>query len=106
MSTTDQPRPQGAGRAGAGRRPTGLWVAVAVLLAIGIVVPLCVFLYDSVTPTLWGFPFYYWFQFAMIPVVSILTFVAFQLSLAATRKDREQLGMPAEPDGRNGGDRS
>jgi Protein of unknown function (DUF3311) len=102
MSTTDRPRPGGAG----GRRPTGIWVAVAVLLGIGIVIPLCVFLYDSVTPTLGGFPFYYWFQFAMIPVVSILTFTAFQLSLAATRKDREQLGMPAEPDGPQTGDRS
>ena len=79
------------------RRTTGLWVAVAVLLGIGIVVPLMVFLYDSMTPTLWGFPFYYWFQFAMIPVVSLLTFVAFRLSLAATRKDREKLGLPAEP---------
>jgi uncharacterized membrane protein len=94
MSTTDQP---GRAEAGGGRRTTGTWVAVAVLLGIGIVVPLCVFLYDSVTPTLWGFPFYYWFQFAMIPVVSILTFAAFQLSLVATKKDREQLGMPAEP---------
>jgi uncharacterized membrane protein len=101
VSSTDQPRPQGAGR-----RATGTWVAVAVLLGIGIVVPLCVFLYDSVTPTLWGFPFYYWFQFAMIPVVSTLTFVAFQLSLTATRKDREQLGMPVEPDGPSTGDRS
>ena len=107
MSTTDQPRREGAGgdRAGSGRRTTGAWAAVAVLLGIGIVVPLCVFLYDSVTPTLWGFPFYYWFQFAMIPVVSVLTFVAFQVSLAATRKDRERLGMPAEPDGGTSSDR-
>jgi uncharacterized membrane protein len=104
MSTTERPGREGAGgdRAGSGRRATGAWAAVAVLLGIGIVVPLCVFLYDSVTPTLWGFPFYYWFQFAMIPVVSILTFVAFQLSLVATRKDREQLGLPAEPDGSTG----
>lgn len=109
MSTTDQP---GREKAGGGRRTPGVWAAVAVLLGIGIVVPLMVFLYDSATPTLWGFPFYYWFQFAMIPVVSILTFAAFQLSLVATRKDREELGMPAEPGGSasatgaDGGDRS
>jgi uncharacterized membrane protein len=66
------------------------WVVVGVLLAIGIVVPLLVFLYDSVTPALWGFPFYYWFQFAMIPVVSLLTFIAFRLSEVATRREREQ----------------
>jgi uncharacterized membrane protein len=73
------------------RRTRGAWALVAVLLAIGIVVPLLVFLYDSVTPTLWGFPFFYWFQFAMIPVVSLLTFAAFRLSESATRRDRERL---------------
>jgi uncharacterized membrane protein len=71
------------------RRTTGAWALVAVLLAIGIVVPLLVFLYDAATPTLWGFPFFYWFQFAMIPVVSLLTFAAFRISESATRRDRE-----------------
>lgn len=65
---------------------------VGALLAIGMVVPLLVPIYDQVDPTLWGFPFYYWFQFAMIPVVSVLTFVAFRLSEAATRRDREDRG--------------
>ena len=63
---------------------------VAGLLAIGIVVPLLVFLYDSAEPTLWGFPFFYWFQFAMIPVASLLTFVAFRLSQRATAEDRAE----------------
>ena len=71
------------------RRTTGAWVVVAVLLAIGIVVPLVVPLYARTTPTLWGFPFYHWFQFALIPVVSVLTFAAFKVSESATRKDRE-----------------
>jgi hypothetical protein len=61
------------------RRTTGKWVAVAVLLAVGIVVPLLVFLYDSVEPTLWGFPFYYWFQFLLILVASVLTVSAYLL---------------------------
>ncbi|QWZ08910.1 DUF3311 domain-containing protein [Nocardioides panacis] len=80
------------------RRATGTWAVVAVLLGIGIVVPLLVGLYDRETPTLWGFPFFYWFQFAMIPVVSVLTFVAFRLSLSATAKDRPTFGLPAEPE--------
>ena len=89
----------GSSRAGSsGRRSVGAWAVVAVLLAIGIVVPLLVFLYDSATPTLWGFPFYYWFQFLMIPIVSALTFAAFRISLMATKRDRESLGMPAEPE--------
>jgi uncharacterized membrane protein len=92
-----QPR-SGSHRVGSpGRRMTGAWAVVALLLAVGILVPLMVFLYDSPTPTLWGFPFYYWFQFLMIPVVSLLTFTAFKISLVATRRDRESLGMPAEP---------
>ena len=78
-------------------RATGAWVVVAVLLGIGIVVPLLVPLYDSETPTLWGFPFYYWFQFALIPVVSILTYLAFRISQVATARDRQARGLPAHP---------
>jgi uncharacterized membrane protein len=78
-------------------RPLGAWLVIAALLAVGIAVPLLVPLYDSATPTLLGFPFYYWFQFAMIPVVSLLTYVAFRLSLVATRRDRRSLGMPGTP---------
>ena len=79
------------------RRASGLWAVVAVLLAVGIVVPLLVGLYDSVEPRLGGFPFYYWFQFLLIPVVSLLTFIAFRLSLKATEQDRPAFGLPPEP---------
>ena len=47
-------------------RPT--WIAVGVLLAVGIVVPLLVWFYDTETPELGGFPFFYWFQFLLIPI--------------------------------------
>ena len=33
----------------------------------------------------------------LIPVVSLLTFIAFRLSLRATQKDRPTFGLPAEP---------
>jgi hypothetical protein len=79
------------------RRTGGAWAVVAVLLAVGIVLPLLVGLYDSVEPRLGGFPFYYWFQFLLIPVVSLLTFIAFRLSLKATEQDRPTFGLPAEP---------
>lgn len=68
-------------------RPT--WIAVGILIAVGIVVPLLVWVYDSETPTLGGFPFFYWFQFLLIPIVSALTFAAFRLSESATARDRE-----------------
>ena len=72
--------------AGRSTRPT--WTVVGILLAVGATVPLLVWLYDSETPTLGGFPFYFWFQFALIPIVSLLTFVAFRLSESATARDR------------------
>lgn len=77
------------------RRTGGPWAVVGILLAVGIIVPLLVPLYDSETPTFIGFPFYYWFQFALIPVVSALTYIAFRISLRATEKDRKVYGLPA-----------
>ena len=38
---------------------------VAVLLLIGIVVPLLVSTYDQIEPRLFGFPFFYWYQLAL-----------------------------------------
>jgi hypothetical protein len=52
---------------------------VAGLLLLGIVPPLLVGIYDREDPTLWGFPFYFWFQFLLIPVTSVLTYVAYRL---------------------------
>jgi CBS domain containing-hemolysin-like protein len=89
--------PRGETAAGHGgappRRRTGAWATVGVLLAVGIVVPLLVFIYDSEKPTLWGFPFYYWFQFALIPVVSVLTYIAFRISERATAQERRAHGL-------------
>jgi uncharacterized membrane protein len=96
-----QPEPAGP----SARTTTGAWVLVAALLAVGIVVPLMVFLYDSQTPTLFGFPFYYWFQFLMIPIVSLLTFTAFKISEAARRKDRQRFGLPTGGQQRGGDQR-
>jgi CBS domain containing-hemolysin-like protein len=92
-----------AGHGGAPpRRTTGAWATVGALLAVGIVVPLLVFIYDSEKPTLWGFPFYYWFQFALIPVVSVLTYTAFKIAERATAQDRRDHGLgPAA--GKKGG---
>lgn len=65
-----------------------VWIVVGILLAVGIVVPLLVGTYDSTSPELGGFPFYFWYQFLLIPAVSTLTYIAFKLSESATAKDR------------------
>jgi Protein of unknown function (DUF3311) len=71
------------------RRSTGLWVVIVLILIPPVVVPLWVPLYDKSDPTLWGFPFFYWFQFLLILCSAVLTIVAFLLSQVADRKDRE-----------------
>ena len=48
------------------QRSPGLWILIGVILVPAVVIPLWVPLYDKTDPTLWGFPFFYWFQFAMI----------------------------------------
>ncbi|NUR06644.1 MAG: DUF3311 domain-containing protein [Nocardioidaceae bacterium] len=76
----------------------GTGIVVGILLAVGIVLPLLVPVYDSDAPRLGGFPFFYWFQLALIPVVSLLTVVAFRLSLRSTDKERESVGLPPRKD--------
>jgi len=76
-----------------------LWTVVGILLAVGIVVPLLVPTYATETPQLFGFPFFYWFQFLLIPVVSLLTFLAFRISQTATARDRETRGRRHQDEG-------
>jgi hypothetical protein len=63
-------------------------VLIIVILLPAVIVPLWVPLYDKTNPKLWGFPFFYWFQFAMILMSAVLTVVAFALSLVADRRRR------------------
>jgi hypothetical protein len=67
----------------------GTWLLIIALLLPAMVLPLLVPLYDSTDPTLWGFPFYYWFQLALIPTAVVLTVVAYYLAKGADRRDRE-----------------
>ena len=59
-----------------------------MLLAPAVIVPLLVPLYDREDPTLFGFPFYFWFQLALIPVAVVLTVIAYYLAKGADRRDR------------------
>jgi hypothetical protein len=70
------------------RRSTGLWVLIGVILVPAVVIPLWVPLYDKTDPTLWGFPFFYWFQFAMILMAAALTVIAYVISRIAERRRR------------------
>jgi uncharacterized membrane protein len=74
----------------AARHTNGAWAVVAVLLAIGIVVPLLVGLYDREDPALFGFPFFFWFQFALIVGAAALTLTAFVISTKADARERAE----------------
>lgn len=75
------------------------WILVAALLAPAVVLPLWVPLYDREDPTLFGFPFYYWFQFLLIVAAVALTLPAYVLAKGADRAERVAHGLPPEPDG-------
>jgi uncharacterized membrane protein len=71
----------------------GLWILIVVLLLPAVVLPLWVPLYNRTEPELNGWPFFYWFQMALIPFATLLTVIAFALSRIADRKDREARGQ-------------
>jgi hypothetical protein len=64
------------------------WILIGVLLTPAVVLPLLVPIYDRTDPTLLGFPFYFWFQFALIPVAAALTVSAYYLAKRVDGKDR------------------
>ena len=84
--TVRRPQPPQPPRRGASR---GLWIAILVLLAPAVVIPLWVPLYDRADPALFGFPFYFWFQFALILLAAVVTSAAFVLSRVADQRDHQ-----------------
>lgn len=64
------------------------WGLITLLLAPAVIIPLLVPLYDSEDPTLFGFPFYFWFQLALIPFAVVLTVAAYYLAKGAEREGR------------------
>ena len=77
----------------------GLWILICVLLVPPVVLPLWVPLYDKTDPTLNGWPFFFWFQMALIPFATVMTVIAFLISQVADRRDREARGQRLPEDG-------
>jgi hypothetical protein len=73
------------------------WLLIIALLVPAFVLPLWVPLYDRVDPTLGGFPFFFWFQMALIGVAVVLTTLAMFVASKADRLDRVAHGLPPEP---------
>ena len=45
------------------------------LLAIPFIALLSTPLYSRINPVVWGFPFFYWYQFLWIPLSAAITFL-------------------------------
>lgn len=69
-------------------RSTGLWVLTGILLLAAAIPPLLVPVYARTTPTLWGFPFFFWFQFLLVIWAAVLTTGAYFVAKEAYRRDR------------------
>ena len=61
-----------------GKSPETL-ATVAVLLTAAIVAALVVPIYARLAPKLGPFPFFYWYQFVLVPATAVLTWVCYLL---------------------------
>ena len=69
--------PAGTVPASTGGRRTGAWVIAAILLVAAIAASLIVPIYARTTPMLGDFPFFYWYQLLLVPVVAIVSWLAY-----------------------------
>ncbi|HWU20548.1 MAG TPA: DUF3311 domain-containing protein [Nocardioides sp.] len=65
-------------------------VLAGVLLAVPVIALMAVPTYAKSEPSLWGFPFFFWYQFLWVFLCSAMTYAAYRLTLAARRKDGER----------------
>jgi hypothetical protein len=55
------------------------WLPIYALLAPAVILPLWVALYDREDPTLFGFPFFFWYQLLWVLIAGACTFGAYLL---------------------------
>jgi membrane protein implicated in regulation of membrane protease activity len=84
-----------------------LLVVAGVLLAIPVVALLWVSSYARETPRLWGFPFFFWYQFLWVFICAGCTYAAHRLVLAARPSTTPKAGTakPTGPGDRDGDER-
>lgn len=49
-----------------------------ILLLIPFIALLWVPFYNSLEPKLFGFPFFYWYQFLWVPITSLIIFIVYK----------------------------
>ena len=55
-------------------RPRLIWL----LLLVPYISLLWVPFYDFLTPEVWGFPFFYWYQLLWVPITAFLTWLVYR----------------------------
>jgi hypothetical protein len=68
------------------RTHVGTWIVIAIVLAAALIGTLWVPFYNHLTPTLGGFPFFYWYQLLWVPIVAILSAIAYLLTRTMERR--------------------
>jgi hypothetical protein len=61
------------------RKRTFTWITITVLLLASLVGTLWVPFYTRATPKLGDFPFFYWYQLIWVPIVAVLSWLAYLL---------------------------
>jgi Protein of unknown function (DUF3311) len=59
------------------RLPTGAAVTAGLLLAVPLIALALVGTYASDSPTLWGFPFFFWYQLLWVLLTPVFTGLAY-----------------------------
>ena len=82
------------------------WYVLLALPFLGLLYPP---LYATENPELFGFPFFYWYQFVWVPVTAGLTYLVYRKTRPTERParrptgrfQRTEPGLPAQPTGRS-----
>jgi membrane protein implicated in regulation of membrane protease activity len=70
------------------KHSTGVLITVGILLAAPIVALMWVGSYNVDSPRLWGFPFFYWYQFLWVLIAAGATYGAFRLLAWSERRSQ------------------
>jgi magnesium-transporting ATPase (P-type) len=62
------------------RTHVGTWIVITIVLVAALIGTLWVPFYNHLTPALGGFPFFYWYQLLWVPIVAILSAIAYALT--------------------------
>ncbi|SDV47772.1 DUF3311 domain-containing protein [Chitinasiproducens palmae] len=53
---------------------------IRLLLLLPFIALLWVPFYNDVRPALWGFPFFYWYQFLWVPLTSLIIYIVYRVT--------------------------